>query len=505
MIVSCPEEVPVQTLKSLRIRSTVILILLCAALAIAAPAQTFTSSADLDGADGSQPLRNGLAQGVDGNFYGTAFSGGAFGKGTIYKVAADGTISLVYSFCSLAHCADGEEPSSPLILGADGNFYGVTQGGGSGDEPAGTFFKITPGGTLTTLHNFCSVPYCPDGGAPGGTLVLGFDGNFYGVASQFGNSTGAGTIFKITPAGVLTTLYDFCSKTDCADGSRPFAGLVQARDGSFYGTNQSGTTPYGTVFRFTPTGQFKTLYSFCVVQGCPDGNTPYGPLVVTASGNIYGTAAGGGEGSEGAGGTVYEITSAGTFSVIYRFCSVTNCDDGSGPQSGLILGADGRLYGSTVEGGFNGRGTAFRVNTGGAFARLHSFHSTDGAYPMSALVQSTDGSFYGDTSNGGPTDRTNCFNGGPPFGCGTVFHLSLGLEPFVKTAQPSGAAGDSIIILGNGLTGSTSVTFNGTAATFSVVSDTEITATVPTGATTGPIHVVTPSATLASPVAFHVP
>ena len=493
-----------QTLKSLRIRLSVVLILLCAAFAIAAPAQTFTALADLDGANGSSPLRNALVQGTDGNFYGTAFSGGAFGKGSVYKVTKDGTISLVYSFCALAHCADGAEPSSPLVVGADGNFYGTTQGGGSGTEPAGTFFKLTPGGTLTTLHNFCSLPYCPDGGGPTGALVLAFDGNFYGVASQFGNSSGSGTIFKITPAGTLTTLYNFCSKTDCTDGSRPLAGLVQARDGSFYGTTEGGTTGNGTVFRFTPTGQFKNLYTFCTVSGCPDGNNPYGPLVVTASGNIYGTAAGGGQGADGSGGTVFEMTSAGTFSVVYRFCSATNCDDGSGPQSGLILGSDGQLYGSTDEGGFNGKGTAFRITSAGASVRLHSFYSTDGAYPMSALVQSTDGSLYGDTSNGGPTDRTNCSNAGPPFGCGTVFHLSLDLKPFVKTAQPSGAVGDSIIILGNGLTGSTTVAFNGTAAAFSVVSDTEITASVPTGATTGTIQVATPTTILTSNTAFHV-
>jgi uncharacterized repeat protein (TIGR03803 family) len=494
----------VQTLKSLRIRSTIILILLCAALAIAAPAQTFTSVADLDSANGSFPLRNGLVQGTDGNFYGTAFSGGAFGKGSVYKVTADGTISVVYSFCALAHCADGGEPSSPLVVGADGNFYGTTQGGGGGTEPAGTFFKLTPGGTLTTLHDFCSLPYCPDGGGPTGALVLALDGNFYGVASQFGNSTGSGTIFKITPTGALTTLYNFCSKTNCADGSRPLAGLVQARDGSFYGTTEGGTTENGTVFRFTSTGQFKTLYTFCTVSGCLDGNTPYGPLVVTAKGTVYGTASGGGQGAEGNGGTVFEITSTGTFSVIYRFCSVTNCDDGAGPQSGLILGTDGKLYGSTDEGGFNGKGTVFRLTSAGALARLHSFHATDGAYPMSSLVQSTDGSFYGDTSNGGPTDKANCSNSGSPFGCGTVFHLSLGLKPFIKTAQPSGGAGDSIIILGNGLTGSTSVKFNGTTAAFTVVSDTEITANVPAGATTGTIQVLTPSATLTSNTAFHV-
>jgi uncharacterized repeat protein (TIGR03803 family) len=485
-------------------RSTVPLVLLCAALTMAASAQTFTSVADLDGANGEEPLQNALVQGIDGNFYGTTYTGGAFGQGTVYKAASDGTISLVYSFCSLADCADGAQPFSPLVLGADGNFYGTTAGGGA-NQKAGTLFKLTPGGTLTTLHNFCAQSDCQDGSLPRGAMVLALDGNFYGVTG-YGGIAGLGTIFKITPAGALTTLYSFCSQTDCTDGSNPFVGLVQARDGSFYGTAGGGTTGKGILFRFTPTGQFKTLYNFCTSGDCSEGGLPYGPLVVTASGDIYGAAAAGGVGATYAGGTVFGLTTAGAFglNVIHNFCSLTNCDDGEFPQGGLILATDGKLYGSTSEGGFNGKGILFRMTSAGVFDRLHSFDSSDGAYPQSALVQSTDGTFYGTTSNGGPTDRTKCFNGGPPFGCGTVFRESLGLKPFVRTVQPGASAGTSVILLGNGLTGSTSLTFNGTAATFSVVSDTEITASVPSGATTGTIQVLTPSGTLTSNTAFHV-
>ncbi len=468
-----------------------------------APAQTFTSLADLDGSNGEIPFLNALVQGTDGNFYGTAYDGGAAGQGTVYKVTPAGTISLVYSFCSLApHCADGALPSSPLVVGADGNFYGTTTGGGL--NRAGTVFKLTPAGALTTLYSFCTQADCQDGSLPRGPMVLALDGNFYGVTG-YGGIARLGSIFKITPAGVLTTLYSFCSTTICDDGEDPYAGLVQARDGAFYGTAQGGTTSFGILFRFTPTGQFKTLYTFCVLAKCADGGAPYGPLVVTANGTIYGTASAGGTSPVySGGGTVFELTAAGTYSVVHNFCGLINCTDGEVPWSGLIQATDGKLYGSTVEGGTNNRGTAFRVTTAGTFARLHSFDSTDGAYPQSPLVQSTDGNFYGNTSNGGPMDKANCAGAGSPFGCGTVFRLSLGLKPFVKSVQPGATAGTSVIILGNGLTGSTSVTFNGTASTFSVVSDTEITATVPTGATTGPIHVVTPDATLASPVAFHV-
>lgn len=484
-------------MKSIAIRMTVLLAVFCAATAVAAPAQTFTPLTDLNGSDGSIPNYNGLVQGTDGNFYGTAFDGGTFGRGSVYKVA-DGTLSMVYAFCSRVQCPDGSQPEAPLILGADGNFYGTTGGGGATNF--GTVFKLTSSGTLTTLYSFCPAAGCNDGTLPVGPLVLGFDGNIYGTTAG-GGAPGRGTIFKITPSGTLTTVHTFCSQLDCVDGAGPF-GLVLARDGSMYGTTGSGgTKETGTIYRFTPAGEFKSLYSFCSLAKCADGSFPFGHLVVTASGTIYGTTGGGGSGLDG--GTVFELTPDGTLTTLFNFCMAQTCLEGAYPQSGLIQATDGKLYGAGDEGGFNNRGTLFRMTTAGTLIRLHSFHATDGAYPLSPLIQGTDGNIYGTTANGGPTDRKVCPEASP-FGCGTVFRMSLGIKPFVKTVQPAGGVGDSVIILGNGLTGSSSVTFNGTAATFSVVSDTEITATVPTGATTGPIHVVTPSATLATPVGFRV-
>jgi uncharacterized repeat protein (TIGR03803 family) len=491
-------------------RLIAVLILCCFALAITAPAQTFTNLGDLDGSDGAFPQQNALIQGTDGNFYGTTLNGGAFGhgttfgQGTVYKVTADGTVSALYVFCSLAQCADGAQPTSSLVLGGDGNFYGATTGGGANNS--GTFFKLTPDGTLTTLYSFCSQTNCADGDGPSGAMVMGFDGNFYGAtAGNIAANRGAGTIFKITPSGVLTTLHTFCSVTNCADGVNVRAGLVRARDGSFYGTTlEGGTTGLGTIFRFTPTGQFKTLYTFCSEANCADGESPYGPLAVGANGNVYGTVSGGGSGGLFHAGTAFQLAPDGTYTVLYNFCTVSTCLDGAVPWGGLVLATDGRLYGTTVEGGFNDRGIVFRMTSGGVLTRLHSFDATDGAAPLSAVVEGTDGNIYGTTTNGGPRNKALCANGGPPFGCGTTFRLSLGLKPFVKTVQPAGKVADSILILGNGLTGSTNVTFNGTAATFTVVSDTEITATVPAGATTGSIQVVTPSTTLSSNSAFHI-
>jgi uncharacterized repeat protein (TIGR03803 family) len=205
---------------------------------------------------------------------------------------------------------------------------------------------------------------------------------------------------------------------------------------------------------------------------------------------FYGTGSGGGT---NAAGTIYTLTSKKKVTVVYDFCSRTNCADGAYPGAGVIEGTDGNFYGTTVGGNgnakcpsLNGCGTVYEITATGALTTLHSFDSTDGSYPQSPVMQATNGTFYGTTSNGGPR------------GDGTVFSLSTGLGPFAKTVPASGAAGTAVMILGNDLNGTTSVTFNGKTAEFKVVSATEITTTVPAGATTGTVEVVTPGRTLKS-------
>jgi uncharacterized repeat protein (TIGR03803 family) len=489
---------------------------------IASPAQTFTSLRSFGGTDGTSPYLGSLVQGTNGNFYGTAAEGGANGPyGTVFEITPVGELTALYSFCSQTNCADGELPYAGLVLGANGNFYGTTTYGGAGNpvrcnsvHGCGTFFEITPGGKLTTLYSFCSQTNCVDGETPYAALVQGTNGNFYGTTRIGGTSTsllcgklGCGTIFEITPNGKLTTLYSFCAqKLNCPDGESPNS-LVLATNGNFYGTTGGGGTQgAGTFFEITPAGKFSRLHNF---DGPTDGATP-SALVQASNGNFYGTAAFGGAngGSNGSGaGTVFEITPAGALTTLYNFCSQANCTDGDNPGAPLVQGTDGNFYGTTIRGGANsggtdciaGCGTGFEITAAGGLTTLYNFCAqtacADGDVPSAGLMQATNGTFYGTTTRGG--DNSKC-------DCGTVFSLSIGLGPFVEANPSFGKIGYNINILGNNLTSTSSVSFNGAPATFTVLSNTHLKVTVPTGATTGTIEVTTASGTLSSNVAFQV-
>lgn len=428
---------------------------------------------------GTNPIA-GLMQAANGNFYGTTQVGGVYyvnGEpyqytGTVFEITPAGVLTTLHSFDG----TDGSSPLGGLVQGSNGNFYGTTSGGGAYNF--GTVFKISAGGVLTTLYSFAGT----DGSDPTGGLVQGSNGDFYGTTGA-GGIYDDGTVFKITAAGALTILHSFGG----ADGSNPLGGLVQGNNGNFYGTTNEGGTKggYGTVFVITPAGKLTTLHSF----DYSDGNGPYGGLVQATNGNFYGVTEAGGANSYG---TVFEISQT-RLTTLYNFCSSPSCTDGYDPQGTLLQATDGNFYGTTVGGGASGNyGTVFEITPAGALTTLHSFDSTDGSTPPSGLVQATDGNFYGTTGDGGTYDG------------GTVFRLSVGLGPFVDTLPTSGKVGATVYILGTNLKGASKVAFNKTAATFKVVSATEIKTSVPSGATTGFVTVTIPSGTLNSNKIFGV-
>jgi uncharacterized repeat protein (TIGR03803 family) len=471
----------------------------------------FTTLAYFDGSTNGGNASMDLAQGTDGNLYGTTPSYGPNGSGTAFKVTPTGSLTVLYSFCSQTNCTDGGIPSG-LLLGTDGTFYASTTQGGANLNSAscanlflycgGTIFKMTASGTLTTLYNFCSQTNCTDGTLPFGGLIQGTDGDFYGVAGAGGANAnsgpcapyGCGTAFKISPSGTLTTLHSFCSESNCTDGAYPNP-MIQATDGNFYGTTlYGGATGYGTVFKIAPAGTLTTIYNFCSQTNCTDGFYA-GPMIQATNGNFYGlTARGGANGS----GTMFQITPRGTLTTVYNFCSQINCADGNLPTA-LLQATDGNFYGTTLAGGGvvcdGGCGTVFEIAPGGTLTTLHSFDVTDG-FGATGLAQATNGTFYGSTGLGGVIGGT--------FYYGTIFSLSTGLGPFLKTVPASAKVGAPVTILGTDLTGANSVRFNGKEAAFTVVSATEITATVPPDGKTGFVTVHTPSGTLKSNVKFQV-
>jgi uncharacterized repeat protein (TIGR03803 family) len=469
---------------SARLASTaIILSAIYMTAVIAAPAQTLSTIHSFTGKVSSSPMWS-LVQGANGDLYGVTADGGTTNNGSVFKISPEGTLSTIYSFCPQNQCVGGAGASA-LILGSNGNFYGVaTEYFGNG-----SVFEITPAGVLTTLYTFCSVPSCADGFFPYGPLLQGMDGNFYGTTSG-GGANGGGTIYKLTPAGKLTTLYNFCSLPNCADGSLPYAGVIQDAGGNLYGTTDLGgevTNCYGvtsqgcgTVYKLSPTGVLTTLYSFCSLSDCADGDFPQGPLTLGSDGNLYGTTS---YVEYSVTGTAFKLTLDGTLNTLHSFCSETNCVDGAYPYN-LIQASDGNFYGATLENG----GSIYQITLAGTFTVLY----TGSASEFTALVQDTNGIFYGAIENGGTK------------GDGSIFSFNMGLSPFVETETNWGKVGASISILGSDLTGATEVTFNGAEAKFTVVSASEIKATVPSGATSGTIQVTTPKGTLSTRVPFEV-
>ena len=406
----------------------------------------------------------GLAQGRDGNIYGVSPFGGANNDGTVFKTTPRGVVTVLHSFEKI--------PNLGLTLGRDGAFYGTTmQDGTSG---FGTVFKITPAGVLSALWNFTNGS---DGGYPLAPPIQGADGNFYGTTAA--GTLGLGTVYKLTPSGSLTTLYQF----DSTHGALPENALVQDTDGNFYGSAfRGGFYDAGTIFKITPAGKLTTIYS--LIENFT-GSDVSGPLIQGSDGYLYATAFTGGPSKNG---TAFKISSEHKLTKLRDFSR----PDGTSPYGGLIEATDGNFYGVAVGEGSHRAGTIYRITAGGSFSVLHNFDNNDGSLPYTTLLQHTDGKLYGTTSSGGS------HNGG------VFYSLDVGLAPFVESLPTSGKVGANVTILGTKLTGTTAVSFNGIAATFTVVSSTEITTTVPSGATTGFVTVTTPSGNLKSNKKFRI-
>jgi uncharacterized repeat protein (TIGR03803 family) len=317
-----------------------------------------------------------------GNLYGTTTVGGAYGAGSVYKLSPGGTLTELYSFTG---GVDGNTPDAGLIADNAGNLYGTTAFGGAYSN--GVVFKLTPAGTETTLYSFTGGN---DGGNPFDSLVFDGAGNLYGT-TEFGGAYSNGMVFKLTPAGTETTLYSF---TGGSDGAYPVAGLIFDSAGNLYGTTElGGGSCCGVVFKLTPTGTETVLHSF---TGGNDGGMPIAGVIADSAGNLYGTTFNGGAYGFG---VVFKLTPTGTETPLYSF---TGGNDGGYLYGGVILDSAGNLYGTTIDGGAYGWGTAYKVTPGGTETVLYSFTGgNDGGEPVAGVIADSAGNLYSTTGVGG--------------------------------------------------------------------------------------------------------
>lgn len=364
-----------------------------------------------------------LVIGADGWFYGTTQYGGAGSqRGTVFKVSSTGAFVLL---SQLTTVADGEEPNS-LTLGSDGNFYGTTVGGGS--SSSGTVFKMTPAGARTPLAVFTGGTTGAARGAQPNGLVEAADGNFYGVTRTNG-ANGAGTIFRLTPAGALTTVLDFTGSAGAVPGGGERGALRRGADGALYGTTEGSAGGFGQVFRVTTAGAFSTVVNFIApLQGW------YAIQSVTqlADGHFYGVTGSNSltglnfTGNNQNYGTVFRVTTAGALTTLTNFVDTPDGPKGQQPARGLLRAGDGNFYGVTRLGGAKRRGTVYRITPSGVITTLVEFTDTTGpylgAYPGATLILGPGGKIWGGTEKGGT---------GYQGGVGTLFSMDLDGGNFV--------------------------------------------------------------------------
>jgi uncharacterized repeat protein (TIGR03803 family) len=402
-------------------------------------------------------------------------SGGILNLGTVYKINTSGHGDIVYTFEQV----HGANPYLGVTLATDGKLYTATPLGGA--EGFGVVDQISKSGVATLLHDFAG-GY--DEREPWAPPVEASDGNLYGAVTGGGVEPGA--VYKLTASGIFSTIHNFTGY----DGFSPQSSLIQASDGRLYGTTYGttnlGGTNCGTIVKLTLSGTGKAVYTFPCGNGAAN---PSAALVQATDGNFYGTTFYGGSKGEG---TIFKMTLQGLVSILHNFGEISL--DGTNPNMSLVQGTDGNLYGITQSGG-NGYGTIFQMSLSGDYRVLYAFTlSEPNANPAGGLIQHTNGLFYGTTAGGFLSDPH-----------GTVYSLDMGLDPFITFVLPVGKPGQTAQILGQRLTGTTSVTFNGVAATkFSVISDTYMTAVVPAGAATGAVVVATPAGNLTSNVSFRI-
>ena len=422
-----------------------------------------------------------ILQGSDGNFYGAAqvTDEGVSNPqgGTLFKLTPAGKFTRLFTFTQGAGgFLNGNNPADGLVEGNDGFLYGTTFNGGKHDD--GVLFRIRKTGTgFKVLHNFCSSAKCADGSVPN-SLLLAQDGNLYGTTLDGGlsvspcPSSGCGTIFRFEPtAGAFAILHKL---TAVSDGVQPF-GMIQADNGNFYGVSQ-GLDVNEDIFQFTPAGKFTVQFKSAMFD------TGIGGLTQGANGNLYGAF----ESITAGDINFFEVSTNGTGFVAFApFTTLA----GTTTIPSLFLASDGNLWDTNFTDSTAPRGSVFSINPqNGAVLQTFAFDGDNGNSPEVGVIQAADGTLVGTTELGGTIS-----GGSNEFADGTVWTLDAGLPApppaIILLNSTSGSAGSTVLLNGHNFIGATAVSFNGVNASFQVLSSQFVSATVPAGATTGPVTV----------------
>ena len=430
-----------------------------------------------------------LVQGADGLLYGVNSTGGRSDNGTIFRLGLGGGSFAVLN--TFTQSNQGTTPEGGIVQAQDGNFYGTTSTGGNGGY--GTLYQCVPStGKLNILTQFTNGN---PGGTPVGAVTEGADGYLYGTA-EYGGDNNYGTVFRTDLSSSTTST--FAQVTGGLAGYYPQSDLIQASDGNFYGTTaQGGTSNLGTFFQVTPAGVFTVIYSF---TGGADGSSPLRGVIQGRDGSFYGVC---NQGGTYGGGSIYRIDYLNTtfkLTVLHDFYPVLL--DGSNPQSNLVQASDGNFYGTTTAGGASGNGLIYEVTPTGGYNLVYSFtDGIDGSGPVGALTQATDGNLYGTTAGtNGQAGTVFRLNNG----------LSAPIPRPLFLSQSSALVGDTILIKGDNFVGATAVSFTGANGaliptdSFSVLSKTDVRAVVPTGAITGVVYVTANNQTGTTPIPLTV-
>jgi uncharacterized repeat protein (TIGR03803 family) len=350
---------------------------------------------------GSDP-QSGVVFDSNGDAYGTTYSGGTYGWGTIFKLEQSNGGWIQHVLYSFLGTSDGFNPTANLVIDAAGNLYGTTLSGGSGN--GGTAFELArlkSGWKHIVLYNFCSRGGCTDGAGPEG-LTFDKDGNLYGGTVAGGQEcpSGCGTVYELSPSHGSwkeKVLYAFNENTD---GNYPNPGITMGKSGNLYGTTCcAGGYGYGTVFvlKQTKRGWKEVLlYAF-------DGSTNYrdanGYLTLDSAGNIFGTTTGGISGCSYQCGMVYRLSRSKNGQWVESTVYTFDGTHGASPSPGLILNSSGSFYGSTLLGGYYNFGEVFELKPGKTWTinLLYSFTGQGADANPNGVIIGPGGGLYGTT------------------------------------------------------------------------------------------------------------